>query len=77
MLTGRGGEGLSARLGKTYSLAGDALATFPADEIVVAVEPDSYDIVDKALATNDSAACIRMIESVPLRVVTLAGRTAR
>src|SRR2546422_3050833 len=28
LLMGRGGEGLSARLGKTYSLAGDALAAF-------------------------------------------------
>jgi hypothetical protein len=55
----------------------DALATFPADEIVVAVAPDTYDVVDEALTTDRSAAGVRMIEGVPVRVVTLAGPTGR
>ena len=54
----------------------DALATFPADVIVVAVEADGYEGLDDALAADGSAAGGRMIEGVPVRVVTLAGRTA-
>ena len=53
----------------------DALATFPADVIVVAVEADGYEGLDQALAADGSAAGIRTIDGVPVRVVPLAGRT--
>jgi len=51
----------------------DALATFPADEILVAVEPAAYDRLDDALAADGSTAGGRTIEGVPVRVVTVSG----
>jgi hypothetical protein len=54
----------------------DALATFPADVIVVAVEADGYEGLDDVLAADGSAAGVRMVEGVPVHVVTLAGPAA-
>ena len=53
----------------------DALATFPADVILVAVESDGYENLDDALAADGSAAGAPRIEGVPVRVVIL-GRPA-
>ena len=50
----------------------DALATFPADEIVVAVRPEEEEGFIESGAT-DTAPQQRHIEGVPVRVVVIAG----
>jgi hypothetical protein len=50
----------------------DALATFSADEIVVAVSRDDVDLED-AIASGSSAGA-RRIEGIPVRFVALVGR---
>jgi hypothetical protein len=45
----------------------DALATFPADEIVVAVEPDEREALTEQLAPEGAA--VRSVDGVPVRVV--------
>jgi hypothetical protein len=47
----------------------DALATFPADEIVVAVHPDDQQGLVESLATGTSPE--RHVEGVPVRVVVI------
>jgi hypothetical protein len=47
----------------------DALATFPADEIVVAVHPEDQQGLVEALATGTSPE--RHVEGVPVRVVVI------
>jgi hypothetical protein len=47
----------------------DALATFPADEIVVAVRPDDQQGLVESLATGTTAP--RNVEGVPVRVVVI------
>jgi hypothetical protein len=50
----------------------DALATFPADEIVVAVRPEEEEGFVESSAT-DTAPQHRQIEGVPVRTVVIAG----
>jgi hypothetical protein len=50
----------------------DALATFPADEIVVAVRPEEEEGFIESGAT-DTAPQQRHIEGVPVRIVVIAG----
>ena len=50
---------------------GDALATFPADEVVVAVGPGERDDVTARLDPDEGAA--RTIDGVPLRFVVVPG----
>ena len=47
----------------------DALATFPADEIVVAVRPDSREALVESLATDTTPR--HAVEGVPVRVVVI------
>ena len=47
----------------------DALATFPADEIVVAVHPDDQQGVIESLATKSGP--VREVDGVPVRVVVV------
>ena len=47
----------------------DALATFPADEIVVAVHPDDQQGVIESLATKGGP--VREVDGVPVRVVVV------
>ena len=57
---------------RTFGLAiRDALATFPADEIVVAVRPEEEEGFVESSAT-DTAPQHRHIEGVPVRVVVIA-----
>ena len=49
----------------------DALATFPADEILVAVESDSWTLAD-SLEVDDPAGSTRTIAGVPVRLVAIA-----
>ena len=50
----------------------DALATFPADEIVVAVRPEEEEGFVESGAT-DTAPQQRLVEGVPVRVVVIGG----
>ena len=50
----------------------DALATFPADEIVVAVRPEDEEGFVESSAT-DSAPQHRLVEGVPVRFVVIGG----
>jgi hypothetical protein len=52
----------------------DALATFPADEIVVAVSRDDEEVEDVIAAGSDTPAGARRIEGIPVRFVTIGGR---
>ena len=52
----------------------DALATFPADVIVVAVSRDDIDFEDAIASGSDSPAGVRRIEGVPVRVVAVVDR---
>jgi hypothetical protein len=47
----------------------DALATFPADEIVVAVRPSDQEGLVESLATDSAAE--RSVEGVPVRLVVI------
>jgi len=51
----------------------DALATFPADEIVVAVSRDDVELED-AIASSDTPAGVRQIDDVPVRFVAVVDR---
>ena len=51
----------------------DALATFPADEIVVAVSRDSDDVREAITSGSEAPAGARQIEGIPLRFVAVAG----
>ena len=50
----------------------DALATFPADEIVVAVRPEEEEGLVESSAT-DTAPQHRLVEGVPVRFVVIGG----
>ena len=50
----------------------DALATFPADEIVVAVRPEEEEGLVESSAT-DTAPQQRLVEGVPVRFVVIGG----
>ena len=52
----------------------DALATFPADEIVVAVSREDIDFEDAIASGSDSPAGVRRIEDVPVRFVAVVDR---
>ena len=52
----------------------DALATFPADEIVVAVSREDIDFEDAIASGSDSPAGVRRIEDVPVRFVAVVER---
>ena len=52
----------------------DALATFPADEIVVAVSREDIDFEDAIASESDSPAGVRRIEDVPVRFVAVVDR---
>ena len=52
----------------------DALATFPADEIVVAVSRDDIDFEDAIASGSDTPAGVRRIEDVPVRFVAVVDR---
>ena len=49
----------------------DALASFPADEVVVAIRPGDRDTLTERLDPGDGAA--RSIDGVPLRFVVIPG----
>lgn len=49
----------------------DALATFPADEVVVAVRPGDRDTVVETLDPDEGSA--RSVDGVPLRFVVIPG----
>jgi len=51
----------------------DALATFPADEIVVAVSRDDEGVRDAITSDSETPAEGRRIEGVPLRFVAVIG----
>ena len=51
----------------------DALATFPADEIVVAVSRDDEDVADAIVSGSETPAGARQIEGVPVRFVAVVG----
>ena len=52
----------------------DALATFPADEIVVAVSREDIDFEDAIASGSDSPSGVRRIENVPVRFVAVVDR---
>ncbi|HEY6075964.1 MAG TPA: hypothetical protein VIV36_03930 [Gaiella sp.] len=49
----------------------DALASFPADEVVVAIRPGDRDTLTERLDPGDGA--VRSIDGVPLRFVVIPG----
>jgi hypothetical protein len=49
----------------------DALATFPADEIVVAVSRADVDLEDAIASGSNSPAGVRQIDGVPVRFVAV------
>jgi len=49
----------------------DAVATFPADEIVVAVSRDDEDVRDAITSGSESPAGARQFEGIPLRFVAV------
>jgi hypothetical protein len=51
----------------------DALATFPADEIVVAVSRDDEDVRDAITSGSETPAGVRQIQGIPLRFVAVVG----
>jgi hypothetical protein len=52
----------------------DALATFPADEIVVAVAREDMDLEDAIASGSDAPGGARRIEGIPVRFVTILDR---
>jgi hypothetical protein len=52
----------------------DALATFPADVIVVAVSRDDVELEDAIASSSDSTAGARRIEGLPVRFVSIGER---
>lgn len=50
----------------------DALATFPADEIVVAVRPDEEETIVEKIATEDAPR--HSVDGVPVRFVVVGGQ---
>ncbi len=52
----------------------DALATFPADEIVVAVSRDDIEFEDSIASGSDSPTGVRRIDDVPVRFVAVIDR---
>jgi hypothetical protein len=75
MATDLPGEAVEAGAGEAdVALAiRDALATFPADEIVVAVAGDD-DVVMSFTSDTGPTAGARRIAGVPVRIVEIAGR---
>ena len=51
----------------------DALATFPADEIVVAVSRDDEDVRDAIRSGSETPGGAREFEGIPLRFVAVVG----